>query len=107
MTASAKATAVRRSATREGGRPRPTAQSPELTTDNRQTENREPKTTEMSITVIGSLNVDYVVRVPRFPQPGETLSGERFETFAGGKGANQACAAARLGCPGAPRRAGG
>lgn len=51
----------------------------------------------MSIVVVGSLNVDYVVRVPRFPQPGETLTGVRFETFAGGKGANQACAAARLG----------
>ena len=51
----------------------------------------------MSIVVVGSLNVDYVVRVPRFPQPGETLTGARFETFAGGKGANQACAAARLG----------
>lgn len=51
----------------------------------------------MSVVVVGSLNVDYVVRVPRFPQPGETLTGSRFETFAGGKGANQACAAARLG----------
>lgn len=51
----------------------------------------------MAITVVGSLNVDYVVRVPRFPQPGETLTGTRFDTFAGGKGANQACAAARLG----------
>lgn len=51
----------------------------------------------MSITVVGSLNVDYVVRVPRFPQPGETLTGDRFDTFGGGKGANQACAAARLG----------
>jgi ribokinase len=51
----------------------------------------------MSITVVGSLNVDYVVRVTRFPRPGETLGGERFQTFAGGKGANQACAAARLG----------
>jgi ribokinase len=51
----------------------------------------------MSIVVVGSLNVDYVVRVPRFPQPGETITGARFETFGGGKGANQACAAARLG----------
>ena len=53
----------------------------------------------MSISVVGSVNVDYVVRVPRFPQPGETLAGTRFDTFAGGKGANQACAAARLGAP--------
>jgi ribokinase len=51
----------------------------------------------MAIAVVGSLNVDYVVRVPRFPQPGETLTGTRFETFGGGKGANQACAAAKLG----------
>ncbi len=51
----------------------------------------------MSVVVVGSLNVDYVVRVTRFPEPGETLTGNRFETFAGGKGANQASAAARLG----------
>ena len=51
----------------------------------------------MSIVVVGRLNIDYVVRVPRFPQPGETLTGVRFETFAGGTGANQVCAAARLG----------
>ena len=33
----------------------------------------------MSVVVVGSLNVDYVVRVARFPQPGETLTGSRFE----------------------------
>src|SRR5688500_5278328 len=49
------------------------------------------------ILVIGSLNADLVVRVSRFPQPGETISGEDLQTFPGGKGANQAVAAARLG----------
>jgi len=49
------------------------------------------------ILVIGSLNADLVVRAPRFPQPGETISGEDLQTFPGGKGANQAVAAARLG----------
>lgn len=49
------------------------------------------------ILAIGSLNADFVVRVDRFPAPGETLRGRRFDVFAGGKGANQAAAAARLG----------
>lgn len=49
------------------------------------------------ILVIGSLNADLVVRIPRFPQPGETISGDDLKTFPGGKGANQAVAAARLG----------
>jgi ribokinase len=48
------------------------------------------------IVVVGSLNADLVVRLPRFPRPGETLSGESFAQFPGGKGANQAYAAARL-----------
>lgn len=47
--------------------------------------------------VIGSINMDLVVRVERFPSPGETLPGESFATYPGGKGANQAVAAARLG----------
>ncbi|MEW6179857.1 MAG: ribokinase [Chloroflexota bacterium] len=50
-----------------------------------------------SIVVVGSLNMDLVVRAPRHPQPGETLIGGNFQTFPGGKGANQAVAAARLG----------
>ena len=50
-----------------------------------------------NILVIGSLNMDLVVRAPRLPLPGETLSGEQFATVPGGKGANQAVAAARLG----------
>jgi len=51
----------------------------------------------MDIVVIGSLNMDLVVRAPRLPASGETLLGETFQTVAGGKGANQAVAAARLG----------
>ena len=50
-----------------------------------------------NILVIGSLNTDLVVRTPRFPQPGETISGEDLQVIPGGKGANQAVAAARLG----------
>ena len=50
-----------------------------------------------AIVVVGSLNADLVVHVPRFPRPGETLSGHGFARFPGGKGANQAYAAARLG----------
>jgi ribokinase len=49
------------------------------------------------ILVVGSLNADLVVRAPRFPQPGETISGENLQILPGGKGANQAVAAARLG----------
>ncbi|MBF0804350.1 MULTISPECIES: ribokinase [Neisseria] len=49
------------------------------------------------ITVTGSINIDLVTSSPRFPQPGETLMGTSFERFMGGKGANQAVAAARLG----------
>ena len=51
------------------------------------------------ILVIGSLNADLVVRVPRFPSAGETLSGSDLSIFPGGKGANQAVAAARMGAP--------
>ena len=49
------------------------------------------------VLVIGSLNADLVVRAPRFPQPGETISGDDLHTIPGGKGANQAVAAARQG----------
>ncbi len=49
------------------------------------------------ILVIGSLNTDLVVRAPRFPKPGETISGEDLQIIPGGKGANQAVAAARQG----------
>src|SRR5262245_14221271 len=47
------------------------------------------------ILVIGSLNADLVVRAPRFPGPGETITGEDLQIFPGGKGANQAVAAAK------------
>mgnify|MGYP000133981287 CR=1 FL=1 len=49
------------------------------------------------VTVAGSSNTDMVVRVPHLPLPGETVLGEQFIMAAGGKGANQAVAAARLG----------
>jgi ribokinase len=49
------------------------------------------------IVVIGSLNADLVVKSPRFPQPGETISGEDLQIIPGGKGANQAVAVARQG----------
>jgi len=48
------------------------------------------------IVIIGSINMDLVLRVPRMPHPGETLSGGQFQTIPGGKGANQAVACARL-----------
>ncbi|HZJ82962.1 MAG TPA: ribokinase [Clostridia bacterium] len=47
--------------------------------------------------VIGSLNMDLVATVQQFPKPGETITGKAFGTYPGGKGANQAVAAARLG----------
>lgn len=49
------------------------------------------------IAVLGSLNMDLVVRAPRFLRPGETLIGRAFMTAPGGKGANQAVAARRMG----------
>ncbi|MHB1272387.1 MAG: ribokinase [Rhodanobacter sp.] len=49
------------------------------------------------IVVVGSINMDLVTQAPRFAGPGETLLGERFLSVPGGKGANQAVAAARLG----------
>jgi len=49
------------------------------------------------LTVVGSINLDLVARVEQLPRAGETLTGGGFERFPGGKGANQAVAAARLG----------
>lgn len=54
-------------------------------------------TTSPRIVVLGSLNADLVVSVPRLPRPAETVLGDRLRTYPGGKGANQAVAAARLG----------
>ena len=49
------------------------------------------------VVVVGSLNVDYTLRVPRIPAPGETLTASGMFSCFGGKGANQAIAAARAG----------
>ena len=49
------------------------------------------------IVVVGSVNLDLVVRVERLPRPGETVTGASFARYPGGKGANQAVACARLG----------
>jgi len=53
-----------------------------------------------SIVVIGSLNMDFVLAVERLPRPGETILGRNFRTIPGGKGANQAYAAAKLAASG-------
>jgi len=51
----------------------------------------------VELTVVGSINLDLVARLERLPRPGETVSGASLGRFPGGKGANQAVAAARLG----------
>ncbi|HEX6707190.1 MAG TPA: ribokinase [Albitalea sp.] len=53
--------------------------------------------TKKPIIVLGSVNADLMLRCERLPRPGETVHGQDFETVPGGKGANQAVAAARLG----------
>src|SRR5256885_15599531 len=50
-----------------------------------------------TVVVLGSINMDLVVRVRELPRPGETVLGDRLQTIQGGKGGNQAVAAARLG----------
>lgn len=50
-----------------------------------------------AIVVVGSLNMDFVLTVDSLPAPGETVLGRGFQMIPGGKGANQACAAAKLG----------
>ena len=55
------------------------------------------KNSRQRIVVVGSLNVDFVARAPRIPVAGETVTGAGFQVFEGGKGGNQAVAAARLG----------
>ncbi len=52
---------------------------------------------QAKVVIVGSLNMDLVTRAPRLPRAGETLAGQSFVTVPGGKGANQAVAAARLG----------
>ena len=49
------------------------------------------------VTVVGSLNIDLVCHATRRPDKGETIIGDAFDIFTGGKGFNQATAAARLG----------
>ncbi|HWE10116.1 MAG TPA: ribokinase [Solirubrobacteraceae bacterium] len=56
-----------------------------------------PRRPTASVLVVGSINEDVVLEVPRFPQPGETLPSTRVTRNPGGKGANQAVAAARAG----------
>ena len=48
------------------------------------------------LVALGSINVDHVIQVPRFVKAGETLNGSHYRIAYGGKGANQAVAAARL-----------
>lgn len=50
------------------------------------------------ILVVGSINIDFVIKTPRIPLPGENIFGEDFRRIFGGKGANQAVGVAQLGC---------
>lgn len=52
---------------------------------------------ELEVVVLGGANVDYLIRGPALPAPGSTIEGDEFQEAPGGKGANQAVAAARLG----------
>ena len=69
--------------------------SDEAATDPPAAETAPPK--RARVVVVGSANTDMTARVARLPQPGETVLGAGFESLPGGKGANQAVAAARLG----------
>lgn len=60
---------------------------------NNQDSNEPPK----PLVVVGSINADLVLEIPRLPKPGETLSSTTMNVYPGGKGANQAAAAAKLG----------
>ena len=55
------------------------------------------RSTGASIVVLGGINMELVTVSPRFPEDGETVVGSQFLTYPGGKGANQAVAAARMG----------
>src|SRR5262249_16474926 len=56
-----------------------------------------PRRAMSAVVVVGSLNCDFVMRVPRRPRAGETVMGTSFDLFVGGKGMNQALASARAG----------
>ncbi len=58
---------------------------------------KDSETPGWDVVVVGGANTDYLVRGPRLPGPGETAQGDEFQEAPGGKGANQAVAAARLG----------
>jgi ribokinase len=58
---------------------------------------KEAGTAVAQVIVVGSVNADYAVGIGHLPQPGETVTGGVLRVLPGGKGANQACAAARLG----------
>src|ERR1700759_1876868 len=53
------------------------------------------------VVVVGKANIDYLARGPQLPGPGEGVNGDAFQEACGGKGANQAVGAARLGAKGA------
>src|SRR6478609_1422659 len=71
--------------------------SPVLIPDTVRHSYRRPVHARPRLTVLGSVNMDLVVRTARLPGPGETVLGTTFATSQGGKGANQAIAAARAG----------
>lgn len=62
-----------------------------------ETQVRSDAETALDVVVIGSLNMDLIALAPRLPRPGETILGTRWTTAHGGKGSNQAVAAARMG----------
>lgn len=64
----------------------------------------KPMAVRRKVVIFGSLNMDLVVRVPRMPRAGETLSAHGFLSNPGGKGANQAMACERQGGPGGDGR---
>src|SRR4051794_33559489 len=70
----------------------------------RQNKKRHPKsnkrrTMSAEVVIVGSVNQDYIIELDALPEPGQTVLAHRLHTQSGGKGANQAVAAARLGSP--------